>query len=507
MRQASSPLDVADMGAHTVRRVASFPCVSLATGAQRVPIDVHLVSRLGPGAGSQLFHEAQARQRHHDRFIDALDEPSAKLGGSDFARGDATALYSFGVGAAGHPFHCHAGHRIFTAVSGSAGTRLCFSTATPDELRQDPASFTRRLRHVDIPPDCLFTVRFPGGIWHRFVPRDARTRHPALFALSAHTDELGGDLEPALHASVLRDEGDIPGLTRTLPDAVLTHLASVMPARERIPTTTLSFDARPGGLAEAICAPLRSWAGHLRGGWARLRPRAGFVSEQAASARAPDPIVAAPRPSPQAIDSAARNAPAAAGGVPVQVHAGQTPADSLLHGALGDLPRHHQDHFVVTVPACDTRDAQAWLADLLDAFLTHRHPGVTRLMTLRNHLVRPWRLRTSPLACPVSSLLHEQPAHRFAERFPVHAWQADAHGRTAQVLLGADDRHLQFRTCVAVRLLEGDRLEFSLGTRVSCRNGFGRFYLRAIDAAHRRYVAPRVLGTALEGLMAQRIGR
>ena len=45
-----------------------------------------------------------------------------------------------------------------------------------------PAAFARALRRVQIPPDCLFTVRFGGGTWHQFVPR--HPGHPALFALS-----------------------------------------------------------------------------------------------------------------------------------------------------------------------------------------------------------------------------------------------------------------------------------------------------------------------------------
>jgi len=33
----------------------------------------------------------------------------------------------------------------------------------------------------------LFSVRFGGGTWHRFLP--AKPGYPALFALSCHTDE------------------------------------------------------------------------------------------------------------------------------------------------------------------------------------------------------------------------------------------------------------------------------------------------------------------------------
>src|SRR6218665_1752103 len=103
------------------RRTSSFPSVALATGEGKLPIEVSLIARLGHGSGTRLFREMLARQRNHGRFVDELDEPSAKLGGSDFAKGDATALFSFGVGSGGHPFHRHAGHRVFTAISGSGG--------------------------------------------------------------------------------------------------------------------------------------------------------------------------------------------------------------------------------------------------------------------------------------------------------------------------------------------------------------------------------------------------
>src|SRR3569623_534480 len=91
--------------ARQTHTTATFPFVSLPARPGRVPVEVSLVARLGHGAGDKLFYESALRQGHHGRFIDALDEPSAKLGNTDLARGDATAVYSFGVGHRGHPFH------------------------------------------------------------------------------------------------------------------------------------------------------------------------------------------------------------------------------------------------------------------------------------------------------------------------------------------------------------------------------------------------------------------
>ena len=142
------------------------------------------------------------------------------------------------------------------------------------------------------------------------------------------------------------------------------------------------------------------------------------------------------------------------------------------------------------------------LAGLLDGFLENRPTGVSRLMGLRNVLVKPLGLRTSPLGCPVSSLLNDAP-QRFAGRFPVLEQAINADDRRAQVVLGADDKHLRFRSCAGVELLPNGNVRFSLGTRVRNRNLFGAVYMRLIDRTHRRYVAPAMLSMAVAHLLAE----
>ena len=187
--------------AKQARSTGSFPHAAIPSPHGGLPVEINLIAQLGHGVGDQLHAGASALQRTHPAFIDALDEPSTRLGDSDFAKGDASALYTFAVGAKGHPFHRHAGHRVFTAISGSSGAQLRFSMATAGELAEDPAHFTRRLHYVNIAPDCLFTVRFDGATWHQFAPLDAA--HPALFAISCHTNELGGELSETLRRQVL----------------------------------------------------------------------------------------------------------------------------------------------------------------------------------------------------------------------------------------------------------------------------------------------------------------
>ena len=102
----------------------------------------------------------------------------------------------------------------------------------------------------------------------------------------------------------------------------------------------------------------------------------------------------------------------------------------------------------------------------------------------------------------MSSLLSTAEGPLFLGRYPVIAQKIDADGKRAQVILGADDRHLTFRSCVGVHVTETG-VEVTLGTRVQCRNTFGRAYMAAINGVHHAYVAPAMLRNAVES-MAQR---
>jgi hypothetical protein len=448
------------------KAVHTFPSVSLPSSSGGLPVEVSLIAQMGHGSGDQMIAGVAARQRGHAEYIDALDEPSTRIGGIDLAHGDRSSLYTFVVGANGHPFHRHAGHRVFTAVSGSAGTQLRFSTATPAEIERDPHTFIRSLQQVNIPPDCLFCVRFGGDTWHQFLPLQPGLHHPALFALSCHTDELGGALEPTLRQRVLDNAADIPALTELLPPLVLALLASPGFRAERIPTVALSVDAAAVTWAGTLCAVTRSVLGRIRGAWARWLSPAGFVAEN--------------------------------GGGRECVESVAPPADSLLNAHLPNCD--HQDSFAVTLEAGElrTESARTALVAVLQGFLDRQPIGVTRLMRLRNALVRPFRLRTSPLGCPVSSLLAQQSPDWFVGRYPVHAQSLSAGDDHAQVLLGADDKHLKFRSCVSVRLQGDGRAVITLSNRVRTTNLFGRFYLAAIDHVHRHYVSPAMLRLAVD---------
>lgn len=446
--------------AASIQRIATFPSVEL-PAAEGPPVEVALIAQLGIGAGDALFADMRPRQAAHPAFVDALDEPSARIGAMHLAKGDRSSLYSFAVGESGHPFHRHAGHRVFTAISGSSGARLRFSTATQADVDADPEAFIRALRQVDIPADCLFTVRFGGGTWHQFVPRRGDRGHPALVALSCHTDELGGALPDALRARVAANDADIPSLTDVLPAPLARRVATL--DATAVPTIALALHAAPGSVAGSLCATVRRVAGRIRRVLVTWRAGTGFLRR------------AAPR-------HGVRQAP--------------LPQDALLTRHLQDAGVH-EDCVELRLGRDEVagRSAEHLLGDVLEGFLENRPKGVARLMALRNVLVAPLRLRTSPLGCPVSSLLAPDPARRFMERFPVIDAAIEAPSR-AEVVLGADDRHLRFRSGVAVQIEADGGARLRLATRVLTRNAFGALYMRLIDRVHRHYIAPALLRAA-----------
>jgi hypothetical protein len=447
--------------------VRTFPSARIPSVSGGLPVEVSLIAQLGHGSGDELFQGCMARQQRHERFVDELDEPSARLAGVDLAKGDATSLYSFGVGAKGHPFHRHVGHRVFTAISGSGGAQLRFSSASPEQINCDPQAFVKALRYVDIPPDSLFTVRFGGDTWHQFAPLSPACDHPAFFALSCHTNELGGALMESTRSKVMTNEATIPMLTELLPPGVADLLKSSPVAANEVPTIALSLDAPAGSLLSRFCAIFRGLVGHLRGRFGRWRGARGFQSSNDSASR----VELLRRP----------------------------PEGSLLLDQFSEN-FHHEDTFCLSAEPGEvkTRSASTVLARLLEGFLENRPLGVSRLMVFRNVLVKPFGLRTSPLGCPVSSLLCSQPANVFAGRYPVLEQAVNADDMRAQVILGADDKHLRFRSCVGIEIRGDGRIEFSLGTRVQVKNFFGRFYMASIDAVHRGYVTPTMLRLAAD---------
>ncbi len=455
----------------STRKTHGFPHIRLPSSRPGgLPVEVVLVTQLGPGAGDRIHADAGVRQRQHVTYQDELDEPSACLARPDIGTGELTAIFSFSVGPGGHPFHRHAGHRIFTAIAGSGGALLRFCDVPDSLLHTNPSHFLSGLRQIEIPPDAMFTVRFGGGTWHQFLPGQAGA-HPALFALSCHSNELGGNLAPELSRQVSQGQATIASLTELLPDEVSEAVEAHAALGGQIETIALSLSAAAGSYPRRLCDGVRHVLGRLRTCLGSTSHASGFIGQRLPQVRV-EPLDV-------------RDSPA------------------LLEGALSGV--HHRDLYRVRLddPVLARHGAQAILAGLMDAFMQQPATGVSALMSLRNVLVRPLGLRRSSLGCPVSSLLGPQDAECFAGRYPVIAQSGRAGQREITVLLGADDRHLRFRTCVGVRVLDHAQVEVIFGTQVQCLNPFGHLYLKIIDSVHRRYVAPTMLRAAVQTVRLQ----
>lgn len=277
---------------------------------------------------------------------------------------------------------------------------------------------------------------------------------------------MDGIESPGLRAQIANDDASIPALTETLPEAVLALLQQRKSSEIQIVHLTLKVQAESAAIR--ACAAIRRMIGRAWSRWSNAFPQPGFRAMAGAS----KPIVT----------SALK------------------PQRCLLNEAFFGLDFHHDDFFDVGIdtennPALANSGAQQLLAQLLDGFLQNQPAKVGAMMQFRKLQVRPLGLRRSRLGCPVSSLLVSDAPEYFARRFPVLMQRHDAY---AQVMLGADDKHLQFRSVASVQRLENGRVIFRLGTRVRCLNRFGRFYMRAVEHAHRHYVAPAMLSAALE---------
>jgi hypothetical protein len=109
---------------------------------------------------------------------------------------------------------------------------------------------------------------------------------------------------------------------------------------------------------------------------------------------------------------------------------------------------------------------------------------VRALVALRDRLVAPFGLKTS------------RPNHPAAPRrigvFPVIAEAAD------RVLLGLDDKHLDFRIVVDVMPVGTGRWQITTTTLVRTHNLLGRAYLAAVLPFH-RVIVPAMLAHAASG--------
>lgn len=80
---------------------------------------------------------------------------------------------------------------------------------------------------------------------------------------------------------------------------------------------------------------------------------------------------------------------------------------------------------------------------------------------------------------------------------PVLAPRSDADGQQVQIVLDADDKHLRFRSSVALRRVGTHEIVPTMATPVSCRNWPGRAYMGCMHHAHHHDVMPTMLRAAV----------
>lgn len=143
----------------------------------------------------------------------------------------------------------------------------------------------------------------------------------------------------------------------------------------------------------------------------------------------------------------------------------ETPV-SLPHPALplGDWADRYETSLIA--PGLTAREAAQHM-------LTASPRWVNDLMWLRDQIVGPLGLKTLESAKNIQSKIG---------MFPV------LKETPSRVIMGMDDRHLDFRIIVDVENRGNEKQTVSLSTIIQRKNTFGRFYLFVITPFHRRIV-------------------
>jgi len=183
-----------------------------------LPVEVQIIASLPQGTGDWIYKMATGLQFGHPEYILAFNEASSKIMNTNFPLNDPTAVYTFSVDKEDLVFHRHEGHRCITGISGSGGTLMKFSTVDHIEAKSNARSFVDKMFVIEVPSDSIFVLRFNGMVYHQFGPKDPSI--PAFFAVSAHTNERGGELTSELLEKVLSGEGNIPLLTEPITDEI-----------------------------------------------------------------------------------------------------------------------------------------------------------------------------------------------------------------------------------------------------------------------------------------------
>jgi hypothetical protein len=144
------------------------------------------------------------------------------------------------------------------------------------------------------------------------------------------------------------------------------------------------------------------------------------------------------------------------------------------------------DAYAIALPSTATRD----IAALARAVLANPAPWARSLMRVRDTIVKNFGVKTS---AQISSEARASGTERISF-FPVQSRSE------RELVVGEDDRHLDFRTSVLVRpRADGRGDELIATTVVHCHNKLGRAYLALISPIHRLIVRSNLRRAAQRG--------
>lgn len=138
--------------------------------------------------------------------------------------------------------------------------------------------------------------------------------------------------------------------------------------------------------------------------------------------------------------------------------------DTYPHADLADA-------YSITIPSSATHDVRAWTRAVFGA----PAPWVVKLLAVRDAIVSVFGLKTS------RQLRDEGAAAGadYVDFFKVHS------SHDAEVVLGEDDKHLDFRVSILLRTRPwSNEIELVATTVVRCHNLLGRSYLSIITPFH-----------------------
>lgn len=167
------------------------------------------------------------------------------------------------------------------------------------------------------------------------------------------------------------------------------------------------------------------------------------------------------------------------------VRAVALPAESDIAHLFRDA--HLADAFAITLPAGAPQDTEL----LARAVFGNPAPWFRALLACRDAIVAPFGIKT---AAKIRRELGGDGSATHIDFFPIVARHCN------ELILGENDRHLDFRASVLQRATAGGAgRELVATTAVHCHNPFGRVYLFVITPFHRLVVRSFLARAAARG--------